>query len=427
MIFTPTSWLIPRPTYKGFREIFDKHFKFERGFIITGQEFFKGTGRWPVAFTIWRYNHRNNTNIVKLLDLTELSGGAFSIIPWNDKLETINTEVKKIIRGAKEILFDDSRGEIRDLLPLMPNPNNNNLEKQPRYNIYRNIRPDEVAKQIISGFPLKDDRHQRIKAPHGFVDGTYIGFMDDVTPVRIYNDTFKRMSNKSDRIWARLDSDIKGVNRSKLFNGPTDNRSYCAYDLTSAKALLSWFCITKAINGVYPVWANQFDIWPPIIKERFQVEYFSLCFAFALSENRCVVTKFEKDNPVQGAPEVFVDNPLCPTNPDAFWFTMLDSEVKDPLAKSLVDAIKSLYKYWNFEYCKGQFLENVGLNDEPYFQFFNYPDFVTPYSGLIQIRKYAEINGKTDILEKFEPIKQSSKQVKERIYDLLVNEFKYFE
>jgi len=427
MIFTPTSWLIPRPTYKGFREIFDKHFKFERGFIITGQEFFKGTGRWPVAFTIWRYNHRNNTNIVKLLDLTELSGGAFSIIPWNDKLETINTEVKKIIRGAKEILFDDSRGEIRDLLPLMPNPNNNNLEKQPRYNIYRNIRPDEVAKQIISGFPLKDDRHQRIKAPHGFVDGTYIGFMDDVTPVRIYNDTFKRMSNKSDRIWARLDSDIKGVNRSKLFNGPTDNRSYCAYDLTSAKALLSWFCITKAINGVYPVWANQFDIWPPIIKERFQVEYFSLCFAFALSENRCVVTKFEKDNPVQGAPEVFVDNPLCPTNPDAFWFTMLDSEVKDPLAKSLVDAIKSLYKYWNFEYCKGQFLENVGLNDEPYFQFFNYPDFVTPYSGLIQIRKYAEINGKTDILEKFEPIKLLSKQVKERIYDLLVNEFKYFE
>ena len=84
-------------------------------------------------------------------------------------------------------------------------------------------------------------------------------------------------------------------------------------------------------------------------------------------------------------------------------------------------------KSWNSEYGKGQFLENVGLNDEPYFKYFDYLDFVTPYSGLIQIKKYAEINGKTDILEKFEPIKQSSKQVKERIYDLLVNEFKYFE
>ena len=124
---------------------------------------------------------------------------------------------------------------------------------------------------------------------------------------------------------------------------------------------------------------------------------------------------------------MFVDNPLCPTNPDAFCSIMLGSEVSDPLAISFVEAIKLLYKYWNSEYCKGQFLENVGLNDEPYFKYFDYPDFVTPYSGLIQIKKYAEINGKIDILEKFEPIKQLSKQVKERIYDLLVNEFKYFE
>lgn len=124
---------------------------------------------------------------------------------------------------------------------------------------------------------------------------------------------------------------------------------------------------------------------------------------------------------------MFVDNPLCPTNPDAFWSIMLGYEVSDPLAISLVEAIKLLYKYWNSEYGKRQFLENVGLNDEPYFKYFDYLDFVTPYSGLIQIKKYAEINGKTDILEKFEPIKLLSKQVKERIYDLLVNEFKYFE
>ena len=46
-------------------------------------------------------------------------------------------------------------------------------------------------------------------------------------------------------------------------------------------------------------------------------------FAFVLAENRCVVTKFERGNPVEGAPEVFVDNPLCPTNKESFWSTTL--------------------------------------------------------------------------------------------------------
>ena len=101
------------------------------------------------------------------------------------------------------------------------------------------------------------------------------------------------------------------------------HRSYCAYDLESAKATFHWFAITKALTGIYPVWANQYDIWAPQIKKEFEDYYYSLCFAFVLAENRCVVTKFEKDNPVKGAPEVFVDNPLCPANPESFWSTTL--------------------------------------------------------------------------------------------------------
>lgn len=111
-----------------------------------------------------------------------------------------------------------------------------------------------------------------------------------------------------------------------------------------------------------------------------------------LAENRCIVTKFEKNNPVDEAPEIFVDNALCPINDESFWSTTLDSEISEPLSQSLVDEINSLYEYWNIEYCKGQFLENIGLKDEAYFKYFNYPDFVTPFSGLIQIKKYAEVN-----------------------------------
>jgi hypothetical protein len=33
MIFTPTSWLIPRPTYVAFRKTWDSHFSFLDGFI----------------------------------------------------------------------------------------------------------------------------------------------------------------------------------------------------------------------------------------------------------------------------------------------------------------------------------------------------------------------------------------------------------
>lgn len=193
-----------------------------------------------------------------------------------------------------------------------------------------------------------------------------------------------------------------------------------------------WFALTKALNGVYPIWANQFDIWPPNIpakKAHLEKEFYSLCFAFGLAENRCVVTKFEKDNPVEGAPEVFVDNPLCPTNKESFWSTTLDREIVESpkLAGELVELVRQLYKKWNQKYCKGQNLYSVGLQDEPYFKYFDYKDFVTPHSGLIQIRKYAENKNAEDLLESFEKISAKTKEVREEIYRLLVDEFNYFE
>lgn len=142
-----------------------------------------------------------------------------------------------------------------------------------------------------------------------------------------------------------------------------------------------------------------------------------------------MVTKFEKDNPVEGVPEVFVDNPLCPTNPESFWSTTLGREIVESpkLAGELVELVTQLYKKWNQKYCKGQILRSVGLQDEPYFKYFDYKDFVTPHSGLIQIRKYAENKNAEDLLESFEKISAKTKEVREEIYRLLVDEFGYFE
>jgi hypothetical protein len=426
LIFTPTSWLIPRPTYINFRKIWDSHFEYINGFIITSCEFFKLNGRWPLAFTIWQFSPNNSrTNAIKLIDYTHLKREELKI-NWNLNEEELSFIIKNSNVRGSEITFRD-RGSIKDTLPLIRRLND--MVKQPRLNLYRNPTIEENGKNIISGFPLKDDRHYRIKAPYGYSNGQFIGFMDDNTPVRTKQEPSDRLSNKPDRVWFYLDNRMIKINLLKCFSGPPDKYGYCSYDLESAKSILTWFCIGKSVVGRYPIWANQSDIWIPQINPDLEKFWYALCFSFVLAENRCVVTKFEENNPVAGAPEIFVDNPLCPTNPESFWSQVLDKEVvkEHKLAFLLVEKIKELYKKWNLNYCKGQFIYDVGLQDEPYFKYFDYASFLTPYSGLIQIRKYAELNALNDINVLFTEISELTKKVREEIYRLLIEEFKYFE
>ncbi len=427
IVFTPTSWLIPRPTYRGFREIFDQHFRFINGYMINSKEFFKVSGKWPLAVTMWRYDYeegRAESNL-SLYDFTELKSSDLDI-NWIESQTTLDKQIMQYVRTAKRVNISKPREDIRENLPLVQK--GRRLVRQPRYNIYRNRSKAEKDQRIISGFPSADDRHTRIKAPHGYTDGSFIGFMDDLTPVRLRNDTCDRLSTRPDAFWFRLDAPFKDSNKSKLFSGPTDNRSYCAYDLMSAQATLTWFSITKAFNGKYPLWANQFNIWNPDIPDHLSGQYYSLCFAFGLAENRCVVTKFEGDNPVVGAPEIFVDNPLCPTLSQSFWATTLGPYIEEQgVQLDLVDQITELYNHWNINYCRGQVLEFVGLQDEAYFKYFDYPDFLTPYSGLIQIKKYAQIQGDAELLSRFERISSLTKGVREEIYRMMVEDFEYFE
>ncbi len=430
LIFTPTSWLIPRPAYKEFRNKFDKYFKYENGFIVTSYEFFKLSGRFPISFTIWSYNYtpKGNKNTIKLNDYTELKSEALNI-NWNIPFDELDKKVLKVLKGSKKVLFDSSRGDIRDLLPNVKHKSSGRETKQPRYDYSYAKRKEDYGK-LVSGFPRRDEKkHYELLRKCGEPNGEYIGFHDDNTPVRLKQDNFERMSHIPNRVWFMLMSAFSSINKSRLQTGPADSRTFCAYNLESAQILFSWFAISKALNGRYPIWANQFDIWAPQIPKTREKYFYSLCFAFGLSENRCIVTKFEKDNPVKGAPEVYVDNPLCPTNPESFWFTTLASSIDSNCqnANELISLITELYKVWNLEYCKGSRIENVGLEKETYFKYFDYPDFVTPYSGLIQIKKFAEIHYTEKLISLFEKIVEQTKTVKEEIYQLLVDEFKYFE
>ena len=434
MIFTPTSWLIPRPTYKAFRKIWDNHFKFHSGFIITSNEFFKLQGKWPLAFTIWIYDESEKQNDINLYDLTEWKKENLNTILWDnkDREKEIDAALNITLAGSKVIKLNNGKGDIRTMLPLIDRKGK--MVQQTRYD-FSHAKKDSDYGKLVSGFPLKDEeRHFVLKRRCGEFDGAFIGFMDDNTPVRIKQDPSERMSNTPNRIWLQLRPGFIDINLTKIQNGAADKYGYCAYDIESAKATFTWFAITKALNCQYPVWANQYDIWQPnIIKEK-EAEWFALCFAFVLAENRCVVTKFEKDNPVKDAPEVFVDNPLCPTNKESFWSTTLQPYLSSLSFGEgrgevfiLIEQITELYKYWNHHYCKGDYLYNCGLHTEPYFKYFSYPDFLTPYSGLIQIKKYAELQADVELLSRFAEISKLTKAVKQQLYKMLVDDFKYFE
>ena len=417
LIFTPTSWLIPRPSYVAFRKEWDKHFSYQDGFIITSNEFFKLQGKWPLAFTIWKYNYNETrTNKVEVADYSNFKHQDLNI-NWNLGDEELNFVFGDKFLNQKKIRLDNSLESIKK------------WASQSMYDFKRDPTQRELGSNLIyGGLPLIDNRRQN-KKTYGISMGEFLGFMDDASPVRVKQDNSHRLSNSPDRVWFRFDTGFLDINKSKCFSGPTDQKSYCAYDLLSAQKTFTWFGISKTLNGLYPLWANQSDIWAPTISSDLASHWYALCFSFVLAENRCVVTTFEKDNPVPGASEIFIDNPLCPANKESFWATTLNQEITADhgIAYELVNKIKLLYKTWNLNYCKGQYLRNVGLKDEPYFKYFDYEDYLTPYSGLIQLKKYAINEGLKDIHDQFTEIQELTKKVKEELYRLLVEEFRYFE
>ena len=436
LIFTPSSWLIPRPSYVSFRKIFDKYFKYEKGFIIMGNEFFKIAGRFPISFTIWSYNFnpKGNKNIVKVRDLTNIKHADLEI-NWNLPNDYINKILKPIWKNYKDVNYSLKRKSFKQFISISESAFKRNRIESEKNN----------KDLIVGGLPLNDDRRNNI-VTYGVNISRYIGFMDDCTPVRVKeNSKFGFKYNSVNSVWFKLRQTFIDTNLTKIHNGVPDKYGYCAYNLNTANDFFSWFALTKAVNSVYPVWVNQLDLWIPDFNklnlhekqtQEFQKYFYSLCFAFALAENRCVVTKFEKDNPVKDAPEIFVDNPLCPANPDSFWSTTLDSQIPKTKpenktlinpAYNLVNTIKELYTLWNKKYTKGQYLYNVGLQNEPYFKYFDYADFLTPHSGLIQIKKYSELHTCPDLSDLFKQITTKSKLIKEEIHNLLIHQLKYFE
>ena len=165
MIFTPTSWLIPRPTYKAFRKIWDNHFKFHSGFIITSNEFFKLQGRWPLAFTIWIYDETAKQNDINLYDLTEWKKENLYTILWDnkDREKEIDKELNKTLSKTKLVKFTDDKTFIKIWV------------NQKMYDFKRDPTKEELdSKNIFGGLPIKDERRGN-KKTYGISNSSFIG------------------------------------------------------------------------------------------------------------------------------------------------------------------------------------------------------------------------------------------------------------
>lgn len=349
--------------------------------------------------------------------------------------EEEDTVFSGFVAAAPVVTLGSERHDIRVLLPFLVNETRN--ARQTRYDFSRKKKPDEVGR-IVSGFPSADAaNHFELSRKCGEVTGPFVGFMDNLTPVRVKQDPLGRMSNQPDRVWFYLDTRVIGLNISKIFNGPPDNRGYCAYDLASARACFTWFGVTKALNNNYPTWFNQYSLWAPDFTRApaVEAEFYRLCFAFGLTQNRCVVTRFEADNPVAGALAVQVDNPLVPGYANGFWEQVLAPEfVGQPdtdAATKLVAAVRAVYGHWAAAVCGGQTILAPELHGEAYFKFFAVDAAkLTPRAGLVQIRAYAQRNaGESwypELQRRLTKLAELREAVKGDIHRLLTREMRYF-
>lgn len=123
---------------------------------------------------------------------------------------------------------------------------------------------------------------------------------------------------------------------------------------------------------------------------------------------------------------------LLTETPNYLPLTNADIQVRDFIelttpVLALEKIVCALYERWNREYCQGQWLYQVGLDEVPYFKYFDYDYLLTSHSGLIQLRKCADIHQDAALLVQLEEVASTTRSVRDKLYKLLVMESACFE
>jgi hypothetical protein len=274
----------------------------------------------------------------------------------------------------------------------------------------RDRRQGEKNAKIVGGLPLNDERHNRKKA-YGSTDGTFIGFMDELTPCRVRR-------SKPDRPWFYLDARFMSIKKARCLSGPPTHLGYCAANLDSAKKLFFWYTLAKAfLHGSYPIWTDADNMWKPQIPANLESTVFQIAFAVGFAENECVQTHFPANNPVHGLPELTINNPMTPLT-ESFWSKTLRAYCNknpSPSAASLIEAVDQLFNDWK-KLFKGK--HELPLSRRPYMLDDRGPQLG---AGIIQIRAYSEEANDTTLLADWSAVAKLLSAAKAEFYDLLVS------
>lgn len=151
LVFTKSAWLTNRAIFARIRAEMLEAFEDVMGVLVDSSEFFDVKGKWPVAFTVWRYAPKRAnaeaSRSVPLLDLTWLKREQLVQVPW-DNPEELEQACRQIIdhQNSTRIELGQDRTSIRE------------WSGQTMLDFKRGRRKKEQNQQIVGGLPLGDPR-----------------------------------------------------------------------------------------------------------------------------------------------------------------------------------------------------------------------------------------------------------------------------
>jgi hypothetical protein len=398
LLFTNTGWLTDRPAVQTIRSQVLQSFELMAGFLVDSKQFFDVPGRFPIAFTVWRYAGNDaalaTNRVLQFTDLTWVKRTDLEAVDWTDEAISVPA-CQRLLDDSRSISvpFGLRRQSMLDWIGITSRD-------------FKKGRNKDEQEGAVGGLP-DGDRREANKKKYGARTGQWIGFMDDLTPCRINRDPI------AGQPWFRLDAPFMDRVRGRCLSGPPDQKGFSPTDPESTRRAFLWYALQRTFAACdYPMWANAMQMWPLTPPPALSRHVDSIIYAIALAQNECVETTFPAGNPVAGAPAAHVENPLSPANPTSFWNTtcapIFHGGDAHPAAQRVVDAVTALYAAWATE-LGGQARIRVSYAKD----YFIGTGRLTRDAGLVQIRDYADANHRDEL-------KAALGQVSERLRELFV-------
>lgn len=413
MLFTKAAWLTNRPVFQQIRRQILGAYEDIGGVLVNGKEFFDVQGSFPVAFTMWRFKGESQgldaDRAIPLIDLTWVKKQSLLNVNWADH-ESTNLACQEIMASKKAIpvFLGEARPNIRLGYGLKISAE-----------FKRNRRKSEPADSPAGGLPKGDHRNANKKA-YGETQGQGIGFMDDLTPCRV---------GKANQAapYFYLESRFMRVRSFRCFSGPPDKYAYVGTTPELAEKLFTWFALGRTFASCgYPMWADALELWAPQASEKVMGKMLRYAYAIGYAENECVETRFPANNPVPGAVEVFVFNPLTPLVSNSFWSVHLMPHFSPARADTpgrLVSAVDNVFRHW-----KSHFKTKKTLITSQPRTYFVDDGWLSAGAGLIQIKDYAAESESAELTDALEDVGAVLKATREEFYQMLTtsDELNYF-